>query len=82
MGDIAVTVVDLIQRELLTAEETAGGGDWLLTVLTGTATKQKHGALLDYEKRLLDGLSQGGGEFRLSRWPTGAARSWTNPGSS
>jgi hypothetical protein len=31
MGDIAVTLVDLIQRELLTVEETADGGDWLLT---------------------------------------------------
>jgi hypothetical protein len=66
MGDIAVTLVDLIQRELLTVEETADGHDWLLTLVTGTATRQKHGALLDYEKRLLDGLSEDGGESRLS----------------
>jgi hypothetical protein len=66
MGDIAVTLVDLIQRGLLAVEETADGGDWLLTPLRGTAPRQKHGALLDYEKRLLDGLSEGGGESRLS----------------
>jgi hypothetical protein len=51
MGDIAVTLVDLIQRGLLAVEETADGGDWLLTPLGGTAPRQKHGALLDYEKR-------------------------------
>jgi hypothetical protein len=66
MGDVAVTLVDLIQRGLLAVEETADGGDWLLTPLGGTAPRQKHGALLDYEKRLLDGLSEGGGESRLS----------------
>jgi hypothetical protein len=74
MGDIAVTLVDLIQREFLTIGETAGGGDWRLTPPAGTAPRQKpgtaprhkHGALLDYEKRLLDGLSAGGGESRLS----------------
>jgi hypothetical protein len=65
MGDIAVTLVDLIQRELLTVEETADGGDWLLTRLAGTVSRQKHGTLFDYEKRLLDGLSEGG-ESRLS----------------
>jgi hypothetical protein len=66
LGDIAVTLVDLIQRELLTVQEIADGGDWLLILVAGTATRQKHGALLDYEKRLLDGLSEGGGESRLS----------------
>jgi hypothetical protein len=66
MGDIAVTLVDLIQRELLTVEEIVDGGDWLLTVEAGTVTAQKRGALLDYEKRLLDGLSEDGGESRLS----------------
>jgi hypothetical protein len=59
-------LVDLIQRELLTVEETPDGGDWLLTLVAGTATRRKHGALLDYEKRLLDGLSGDGGESRLS----------------
>jgi hypothetical protein len=66
MGDIAVTLVDLIQRELLTVEEITDGGDWLLTLVAGTATRQKHGALLHYERRLLNGLSEGGGESRLS----------------
>lgn len=66
MGDIAVTLVDLIQRELLAVEETRDGGDWLLIRLTGTASRQKHGTLLAYEKRLLDGLSEGGSESRLS----------------
>lgn len=65
-GDIAVTLVDLIQREFLTVEETADGGDWLLTRLAGAASSQKHGVLLDYERRLLNGLSEGGGESRLS----------------
>ena len=66
MGDIAVTLVNLIQREVLTVEESMDQGDWLLTVTPGTATKQKHGALLDYEKRLLDGLRADGGESHLS----------------
>jgi hypothetical protein len=66
MGDIAVTLVDLTRRELLTVEETADGGDWLLTLVAGTVTKQQHGALLDYEQRLLDGLSEDGAESRLS----------------
>ena len=66
MGDIAVTLVDLIQRELLTVRETADGGDWLLTLTAGTAARRRPDALLDYEKRLLDGLSQDGGDSRLS----------------
>jgi hypothetical protein len=66
MGDIAVTLVNLIQKEVLTVEESMDQGDWLLTVTPGTATKQKHGALLDYEKRLLDGLLADGGESHLS----------------
>ena len=67
MGDIAVTQVDLIQRGFLTVEETTDHDDWRLTLVTGTGAKQKlGGALLDYEKRLLDGLSENGGESRLS----------------
>jgi len=68
MGDIAVTLVDLIQRGFLTVEETTDHGDWRLTLATGTGTsKQKlGGVLLDYEKRLLGGLSEDGGESRLS----------------
>ena len=68
MGDIAVTLVDLIQRGFLTVEETTDHGDWRLTLVTGTGTKKQKlgGVLLDYEKRLLDGLSEDGGESRLS----------------
>jgi hypothetical protein len=47
MGDVAVTLVDLIQRGLLAVEETADGGDWLLATLGGTAPRRKHGGLLD-----------------------------------
>jgi hypothetical protein len=74
MGDIAVTLVDLIQRELLIVEEPADGGDWLLTLAAGTAARRKHGALLDYEKRLLDGLGEGGGGSRLSSLADGFGR--------
>jgi Predicted membrane protein (DUF2207) len=68
MGDIAVTLVDLIQRGFLTVEETTDHGDWRLTSVTGTGTNKHElgGVLLDYEKRLLDGLSEDGGESRLS----------------
>jgi hypothetical protein len=65
MGDIAATLVDLILRELLTAEETAGGGDWLLAV-TGPAAQQGREGLAGYEKRLLEGLGEAGSETRLS----------------
>ena len=63
MGDIAVTLVDLILREMLTAEETAEGGDWVLTAVPGTV---RHGGLLGYEQRLLDGLSGDGSGARVS----------------
>jgi hypothetical protein len=66
MGDTAVTLVELIQRELLTVEETADGGDWVLTVVAGSAARRSRDGLLDYERRLLDGLGKGGGESRLS----------------
>jgi hypothetical protein len=67
MGDIAVTLVDLIQRGFLTVEETTDRSDWRLTLVPGTGANRKlGGALLDYEKRLLDGLSGDAGESRLS----------------
>ncbi len=65
MGDIAVTLVDLIQRGFLTVEETTDHGDWQLTLVTATPTSQRQRTLLDYEKRLLDGLSADG-ESRVS----------------
>jgi hypothetical protein len=73
MGDVAVTLVELIQRELLIVEEPADGGDWLLTVAAGTAAGPKRGALLDDEKRLLDGVGEGGGA-RLSSLADGFGR--------
>jgi hypothetical protein len=66
MGDIAVTLVDLIQRELLAVEETTDQGDWLLTPIAKSAARQQHDPVVDYEKQLLNGLSEGGGTSRLS----------------
>ncbi len=74
MGDIAVTLVDLILREILTAEETAEGGDWVLSVVPGTATRQRRGGLLGYEQRLLNGLSEDGSEARLSSLADGFSK--------
>jgi hypothetical protein len=66
MGDIAVTLVDLIQREFLAVEEITDHGDWLLTPMAKSAARQQHGPVRDYEQRLLDGLTKGGGESHLS----------------
>jgi hypothetical protein len=66
MGDIAVTMVDLILRELLTANETADGGEWVLAVVAGTTIRQGRGGILGYEQRLLGGLGEDGGEAQLS----------------
>jgi hypothetical protein len=66
MGDIAVTLVDLIQRELLAVEETTDQGDWLLTPIAESAARQQHDPVVDYEKQLLNGLNEGGGASRLS----------------
>lgn len=66
IGDIAVTLVDLAQRELLTVKETTDGADWLLTTAAGTAAMDKQGVVLDYERRLLDGLREDGAEARQS----------------
>jgi len=67
MGDIAVTLVDLAQRKLLTVSETGGDGDWLLSPSAGVPTgRQQSPPLLGYEKRLLDGLVGVGTPSRLS----------------
>ncbi len=76
MGDIAVTLVELIQSGFLTVEETTDPGDWQLTLVTATPTSQRQRTLLDYEKRLLDGLSADG-ESRVSSL---AARFGKRPG--
>jgi hypothetical protein len=44
MGDIAVTLVDLIQREFLAVEETTDHGDWLLTLRGKSASRQQRSA--------------------------------------
>ena len=41
MGDIAVTLVDLIQREFLAVEETTDHVDWLLTPMEKSAARQQ-----------------------------------------
>jgi hypothetical protein len=71
MGDIAVTLVDLAQRKLLTVSETGGDGDWLLSPSAGVAKGRQQSPLLGYEKRLLDGLIDVGAPSRLSALASG-----------
>lgn len=66
MGDVAVTLVDLAQRMLLTVSEAREDGEWLLNPLVGGASGRQQGQLLEYEKRLLDGLIAVGTPTRLS----------------
>lgn len=62
VGDIAVTLVDLAVRGLLTVAP-ADGGDWALTV----GSPDGAGAsAADYERRLLTGLAAAGATVRLS----------------
>jgi hypothetical protein len=53
MGDVAVTVVDLVQRGFLVAEETSAG--W--TIRSLPVLNSARVGLLGYERRLLDGLA-------------------------
>lgn len=53
MGDIAVTLVDLAQRNLLRIEETDDRADWLLTSRGVSA----RGATAEYETKLLKKLA-------------------------
>ena len=46
--------------------EPADHGDWLLTPMVKSAARQQHGPVRDYEQRLLDGLTKGGGESHPS----------------
>jgi hypothetical protein len=66
MGDIAVTLIDLAQRKLLTVSEAGDGGDWLLSPSAGPGLGRRRSDLLDYEKRLLDGLAGAGAPVLLS----------------
>jgi hypothetical protein len=65
MGDIAVTLVDLARRELLTVSGTGDDGDWLLSPSARPASGRQ-GQLLDYERRLLNGLTGVGAPACLS----------------
>lgn len=61
IGDIAVTLVDLARRGLLTVEP-ADGDDWLLTPKASAAAAWA----LNYERKLLAGLAHAGTPARLS----------------
>jgi hypothetical protein len=61
VGDIAVTLVDLVVRGLLAVEP--ADDDWTLTVASPGAAG---GSAVDYERRLLAGLARAGAPVRLS----------------
>jgi hypothetical protein len=65
-GDIAVTLADLAQRELLTVTEAGSDGDWLVSPSTEGASGRQQRQLLGYEKRLLGGLAEVGARSPLS----------------
>jgi hypothetical protein len=71
MGDIAVTLADLAQRKLLTLSRAGDDGDWLLSPSRGPAPGRQQRQLLEYEKRLLDGLSGADAPARLSALANG-----------
>src|ERR1700723_3310772 len=68
MGDIAVTLVDLAQRDLLRVEETDDGADWLLSPLHGISVRR---AIVEYETKLLEQVAGRGEIVRLSYLATG-----------
>jgi hypothetical protein len=68
MGDIAVTLVDLAQRDLLRAEETDDDADWLLSPLRGISARR---AIAGYETKLLEQLADRGETVRLSSLAAG-----------
>jgi hypothetical protein len=68
MGDIAVTLVDLAQRDLLRVEETDDGADWLLSPLPGISVRR---AIEEYETKLLEQVAGRGEIVRLSYLATG-----------
>jgi hypothetical protein len=68
MGDIAVTLVDLAQRDLLRAEEADDGADWLLSPLRGISARR---AVAEYETELLEQLAGRGEIVRLSSLAAG-----------
>lgn len=68
MGDIAVTLVDLAQRDLLRAEETNDGADWLLVPSQGVSARR---AIAEYETTLLEKLAGRGQAVLLSSLAAG-----------
>jgi hypothetical protein len=70
VGDIAVTLVDLALRELLTIEP-ADGDDWTLTVASVAGAGPAGDPVADYERRLLAGLKRAGAPVRLSALASG-----------
>jgi len=63
IGDIAITLVDLAQQDLLRVEETDDGADWRLTPSPGVSARQ---AIAQYETKLLEKLADRGQAVRLS----------------
>lgn len=70
-GDVAVTVVDLAQRKMLTLAGTGDDDDWRLTPAAAPSSGRQQLQLLEYEERLLNGLSAVGAHVRLSALATG-----------
>ena len=68
MGDIAVTLVDLAQRDLLRVEETDDGADWLLSPLHRVSAPR---GIAEYEIKLLEQLADRGQIVRLSSLAAG-----------
>jgi hypothetical protein len=68
MGDIAVTLVDLAQRDQLRIEETDDGADWLLTQSRGVPARR---AITEYETKLLEKLADRGRAVPLSSLAAG-----------
>lgn len=68
MGDIAVTLVDLAQRDLLRAEQTDDGADWLLAPSQRVSARR---AIAEYETRLLEKLAGKGQPVLLSSLAAG-----------
>jgi hypothetical protein len=71
MGDIAVTLVDLAQRDLLRVEETDDGADWLLSPSRGVSGQR---AVVEYETRLLEQVTGEGKKVRLSSLAAGLGK--------
>lgn len=74
MGDIAATLVDLVQRDFLTVEETTDQGDWLLTVMPGTATRSRVACSIT-RSGSSTGCARTAADLTCRRWPVVSGRS-------